>query len=188
MAILSLARRGIRIGPNDDELVLSGQSKAEFVDYVNAEAHRLGEAAMEGARGFDDIVRVRLGLRELDASMRAASQYGELKEYFDTAWAHLRIIDTVQSAERDLVLQTAVLEERTGRYSRRLGYSLAIVFGLVGASGLSEKLVEPAFRHWRVFTRVSGWMPAVAYAVAWLLMLVLTGVVAATLRLTTRRR
>lgn len=184
----SLARKGIKIGPNDDELVLSGQSKAEFVDYVNAEAHRLAEEAINRIRSFEDVVRVRVGLRELDTSMRSVSQYGELKEYFDAAWAHLRIVDTVQSAERDLQLQTAVLEERTGRYSRRLGYSLAIVFGLVGASGISEKLIEPAFKHWKVFAPGSSLLGAAAYLAASLIMLLLTGLVALSLYLPARRR
>jgi hypothetical protein len=160
------ARLGVKLGPNDDELIFSTQSKAEFVDYVNSEAHRLGEAAQRDVHTFSDVVRVRTALRELDVCMRAVSCYGELAEFFATAWGHLRILDTVQATERDLVLQATVIEERESRSARRLGNILAVVFGLVGASAVGEKLVQPVLGHWHLLSHQPTWLPAIAYLLA----------------------
>lgn len=168
------ARSGLQLGPNDDELVLSSLSKAEFVDYANAEAHRLGEAAQCEVSAFSDVVKVRKGMRDLDVSMRSASCYGELAAFFTAAWEHFGIAETCEATERDLALQTAVIEEHQERTRTRLGNVLAVIFGLVGASAVGEKLVEPLLEYSHMVPSLGSWAPGVAYLVAgaWVLVLV----------------
>jgi hypothetical protein len=182
------ARAGIKLGPNDDELVLASQSKAEFVDYVHAEVQRLAEAAQRDAKAFADVVGVRTSLRDLDVCMRAASCYGELSEFFAAAWRHLRIAEIVEATDRDLVLQATVVEEREGRAARRLGNALAVVFGLVGASALGEKLVEPLMERWHLFGGRPKLLAAAAYLCGCALVLALVALFALLFRVPRRTR
>lgn len=164
-------------GQSCDYLVLRCQAQAEFVDYVHVEARRLLQLASLGMSRFDYLVALRRGLRDLQRAMAEVSIFGEITDYFRAAWKHLRVDDTLQAAEKDLDLGVAVIQEASTQQSRRLGVLLSIVFGLVGAAGLSDKVARPILTQILGTTMTEPHLTIGAYGLSCLCVLGAVGVV-----------
>lgn len=114
----------------------------EMVDYLSMRCHQLDErASLASSVAEARAVRADLGVTENLA--RTAFRAGELNAATMAAWQQLELPATLKEAREKVSLAAEAASERSNEQGARFNAALAVVFGIVGAAGLTDSFTKP---------------------------------------------
>lgn len=138
-------------GHEDDDayemLTLSHQIQGEFIEYIHMSYRRLEEVSTAESTDYSNLQRERERMVGLDRLTLKPSQYGELNELFEAAMSQLQIPELRSSVKDGFSLRSEVLKDQRETRFRQFGSAIAVIFGLLGATGLAIEVILPLLRN-----------------------------------------
>lgn len=116
----------------------------EMVDYLSMRCHQLDERASL-AKSVAEARAVRAELGAVENLARTGFRMGELNTAAKVAWQQFDLPGTVKEAREKVSLAAEAATERTSEQGARFNAALAVVFGIVGAAGLTDSLTKPVW-------------------------------------------
>ncbi|MBZ0238014.1 MAG: hypothetical protein K8M05_37220 [Deltaproteobacteria bacterium] len=114
----------------------------DTVDYLAMRCHQLDQRATL-AKSVADARAVRTDLGALETLARKSFRAGELNDAALAACERLRLGTHIQEARDKAALAAEAATERSGDQAARFNVALTVVFGIVGAAGLTDSLTKP---------------------------------------------
>jgi hypothetical protein len=114
----------------------------EMIDYLSMRCHQLDERASL-ANSVAEARAVRADLGAAENLARTAFRMGELNVALKAAWQQLELAATIKEAREKVSLAAEAASERANEQGARFNAALAVVFGVVGAAGLSDSFTKP---------------------------------------------
>jgi hypothetical protein len=114
----------------------------EMIDYLSMRCHQLDERASL-AKSVAEARVVRADLGAIENLARTAFRMGELNTAIKAAWQQLELPATVKEAREKVSLASDAASERSNEQGARFNAALAVVFGIVGAAGLTDSFTKP---------------------------------------------
>jgi hypothetical protein len=114
----------------------------EMIDYLAMRCHQLDERASL-VRTVAEARAVRADISAVENLARTGFRMGELNDATTAAWERLGLPATVKEAREKVSLSAEAASERASDQGAQLNSALAVVFGLVGAAGLTDSVTKP---------------------------------------------
>ena len=90
-------------------------------------------------------MEVRRYLLELRLRMRESSHSGEIRELLEAGWDALGLPTLINEIDAGLALRESEMRSADAMRTTRVGWVIAIVFGIVAIPGLADQVVTPAW-------------------------------------------
>ena len=116
----------------------------EMIDYFSMRCHQLDERASL-ASSVAEARAVRADLRAVENLARTGFRMGELNGAAKVAWQQLDLPATVKETREKAALGAEAANERSSEQGARFNAALTVVFGVVGAAGLTDSFTKPAW-------------------------------------------
>lgn len=114
----------------------------ELIDYLSMRCHQLDERASHANSAAEARV-VRADLGAVENLARTGFRAGELNAATKVAWQKLELPARVKEAREKVSLAAEAASERSNNQGARFNAVLAVVFGIVGAAGLTDSFTKP---------------------------------------------
>ncbi len=122
---------------------LSHQIQGEFIEYIHLSYRRLEEVSTSGGTGYVELQKERERMIGLDRLILKPAQYGELNQMFAAATSQLGIEEVRRSIKDGFSLRGDVLKDQRQARFRQFGFAIAVIFGILGATGLAIEVILP---------------------------------------------
>lgn len=142
-----LKREVGRMDPNRGNFIYERQILMELLEYGYM-LHRGLYHRIESLESTDQVVEVRRYLLEMRLRMRESSHSGEIRELLEKGWDALGLPILISEIDAGLALRESEMRSVDAMRTTRVGWVIAIVFGIVAIPGLADQVVTPA---WHVF-------------------------------------
>lgn len=114
----------------------------EMMDYYAARVGQLIEM-VSSAKTMKRVRDIRAELGAAEAGARTVFQSGELRDAMSIGWKMLGVPELLKEAREKMSLQVDVLAEEAADRSGAQNLTLTVVFGILGAAGISDSVVKP---------------------------------------------
>jgi hypothetical protein len=107
--------------------------------------HRALYHTAEQIRSTGEAIAVQKRLLRFRLGMREASHAGEIRDLLEKGWKQLGLPALADDIARILSLKEAELRSADNDRATRVGWAIALVFGLVAVPSLADQLILPAW-------------------------------------------
>jgi hypothetical protein len=139
-----LKEEGNRTEANRGNFIYERQMLMELLEYGYM-LHRGLYHRVEDLRSTDQVMRVRRFLLELRLRMRESSHSGEIRELLEAGWDALGLPTLIRDIDSGLALRESEMRSADTMRATRVGWVIAIVFGVVAIPGLADQVITPAW-------------------------------------------
>jgi hypothetical protein len=139
-----LKREANRTDPNRGNFIYERQMLMELLEYGYM-LHRGLYHRVEDLRSTDQVMGVRRYLLELRLRMRESSHSGEIRELLEAGWDALGLPTLISEIDAGLALRESEMRSADTMRATRVGWVIAIVFGVVAIPGLADQVVTPVW-------------------------------------------
>lgn len=139
-----LAREAAQTDPNRGNFIYERQLLMELLEYGYM-LHRGLYHRIETLQSTDQVMHTRRHLLELRLRMRESSHSGEIRELLDAGWDALGLPTLTSEIDSGLALRESEMRSADAMRTTRVGWAIAIVFGIVAVPGLADQVVTPAW-------------------------------------------
>jgi hypothetical protein len=139
-----LKREADRTDPNRGNFIYERQMLMELLEYGYM-LHRRLYHRVDNLQSTDQVMEVRRYLLELRLRMRESSQSGEIRELLEAGWDALGLRTLISEIDAGLALRESEMRSADSMRTTRVGWVIAIVFGIVGIPRLADQVVMPAW-------------------------------------------
>lgn len=133
-----------RRDPNRGNFIYERQMLMELLEYGYM-LHRGLYHRVEKLQSTDQVMEVRRYLLKLRLRMRESSHSGEIRELLEAGWNSLGLPILISEIDTSLVLRESEMRSVDSMRATRVGWVIAIVFGIVAIPGLADQVVTPAW-------------------------------------------
>jgi len=133
-----------REDPNRGKFIYERQALMELLEYGYM-LHRGLYHRAEDIQSTDQVMSVRRFVLQLRLRMREVSYSGEIRELLESGWNALGLPTLVSEIEAALALREAEMRSVDTMRATRVGWAIAIVFGIVAIPALADQIVIPAW-------------------------------------------
>lgn len=129
------------------DMIMPWQIKSEYIDYVLITYRKIEAISTDPSATISDILKLRKKLSLIDRmiDLQSYSHYGDVRKYIDQSLDMLQLDRLRSTIEKNIAIKSQTLEILSNRRNRGFVSLITIVFGIVGASGLSKDVVEQFF-------------------------------------------
>jgi hypothetical protein len=139
-----LAREVTKVDPNRGNFIYERQLLMELLEYGYM-LHRGLYHRIEALQSTDQVMDVRRYLLELRLRMRESSHSGEIRELLEAGWDALGLPTLISEIDSGLALRESEMRSADTMRATRVGWAIAILFGIVAIPGLADQVVTPAW-------------------------------------------
>lgn len=139
-----LKREADQTEANRGNFIYERQMLMEMLEYGYM-LHRGLYHQVENFRSTDEVMGARRYLLELRLRMRESSQSGEIRELLEAGWVALGLPTLISEIDAGLALRESEMRSADTMRATRVGWVIAIVFGIVAIPGLADQVVTPAW-------------------------------------------
>jgi hypothetical protein len=139
-----LKRESDRTDPNRGNFIYERQMLMELLEYGYM-LHRGLYHRVENLQSTDQVMGVRRYLLELRLRMRESSHSGEIRELLEAGWDALGLPTLISEIDAGLALRESEMRSADSLRTTRVGWAIAIIFGIIAIPGLADQVVTPAW-------------------------------------------
>lgn len=139
-----LKREADRTEANRGNFIYERQILMELLEYGYM-LHRGLYHRVENLQATNQVMEVRRYLLELRLRMRESSHSGEIRELLEAGWDALGLPTLISEIDAGLALRESEMRSADAMRTTRVGWVIAIVFGIVAIPGLADQVVTPAW-------------------------------------------
>jgi hypothetical protein len=139
-----LEREADRTDANRGNFIYERQILMELLEYGYM-LHRGLYHRVENLHSTDQVMEDRRYLLELRLRMRETSHSGEIRELLEAGWDALGLPTLISEIDVGLALRESEMRSADTMRATRVGWVIAIVFGIVAIPGLADQVVTPAW-------------------------------------------
>jgi len=136
--------------PNRGNLIYERQAIMELLEYGYM-LHRGLYHQIEQLSSTNRVVDARKDVLRLRLRMREASHSGEIRDLLENGWDELGLPALTSEIESVLALRESEMRSDDSLRATRVGWAVAIVFGLVAVPALADQVVLPAWNLLHVY-------------------------------------
>lgn len=135
--------------PNGYDLTYPWLVKSEMIDHLNMTYRKGEELSRDHDVDLEEISSMKSRLSELNRILdfRLTSQYGEIRDLLSRASGVLQIATIREAIDSNISFRVSYIREESDRRLQVYGLVLALIFGLVGTTGLAQDIILPALQN-----------------------------------------
>jgi hypothetical protein len=130
--------------PNRANFIYERQILMELLEYGYM-LHRGLYHRVEVLQSTDQVMSVRRLILQLRLRMRETSHSGEIRELLEEGWDALGLPSLIHDIDGGLALREADMRSADTMRTTRVGWAIAIVFGIVAVPPLADQIVTPTW-------------------------------------------
>jgi hypothetical protein len=133
-----------REDPNRGNFIYERQALMELLEYGYM-LHRGLYHRAEKLQSTGQVMNVRRYVLQLRLRMREVSHSGEIRNLLESGWSELGLSTLVSDIKDALALREAEMRSVDTMRATRVGWAIAIVFGIVAIPALADQIIIPAW-------------------------------------------
>ena len=140
--------------PNRANFIYERQLLMELLEYGYM-LHRGLYHKVEALRSTEQVMSVRRLILRLRLQMKETSHSGEIRDLLEEGWKALGLPALIHDIDAALAMRESDMRSADTMRTTRVGWAIAVIFGIVAVPALADQVVTPAWHLLRLHTFVS---------------------------------